>query len=48
MGSAGRLGTMLMRDYQKKHEVVGFNRTELDLANCDAIRQNLVQLILTC
>jgi dTDP-4-dehydrorhamnose reductase len=41
VGSAGRLGTMLMRDYQKKHEVVGFNRTELDLADCDAIRKKL-------
>ncbi|HEX5491063.1 MAG TPA: dTDP-4-dehydrorhamnose reductase [Candidatus Udaeobacter sp.] len=41
VGSAGRLGTMLMRDYQKKHEVVGFNRPELDLADCDAIRKKL-------
>jgi dTDP-4-dehydrorhamnose reductase len=41
VGSAGRLGTMLMRDYQKKHEVVGLNRPELDLADCDAIRKKL-------
>jgi len=38
IGSGGRLGAALMRAYQNKFDVVGFNHAELDLANPDEIR----------
>jgi dTDP-4-dehydrorhamnose reductase len=38
VGAGGRLGTALVRAYQKKFDVVGFNRSQLDLAKPDQIR----------
>src|SRR5262245_73510 len=33
LGSGGRLGAALMREYREKYDVAGFNHTQLDLAN---------------
>jgi dTDP-4-dehydrorhamnose reductase len=41
IGSAGRLGAALMREYQGKFDVNGFNRAQLDLSNFDKIREKL-------
>jgi len=38
IGSGGRLGAALMRAYQDKFDVVGFNHAQLDLAKPDEIR----------
>src|SRR5207253_11105938 len=39
IGSAGRLGAALMREYQGEHVVAGFNHSQLDLSNLDEIRE---------
>jgi dTDP-4-dehydrorhamnose reductase len=44
MGSAGRLGTKLMRQYQNKFEVTGYNRTQLDLSDCGETRKKLGEI----
>jgi len=41
VGSAGRLGAALMREYRDKFEVTGFNHTQLDLSNFDEMRDKL-------
>src|SRR5437773_3412247 len=41
IGSAGRLGAALMREYRDKFEVTGFNHTQLDLSNFDEMRDKL-------
>jgi dTDP-4-dehydrorhamnose reductase len=41
IGSGGRLGAALMREYRDKFEVTGFNRTQLDLAHLDELREEL-------
>jgi dTDP-4-dehydrorhamnose reductase len=41
IGSAGRLGAALMREYQGKFDVAGFNHAQLDLSNFDKIRKKL-------
>jgi dTDP-4-dehydrorhamnose reductase len=41
IGSAGRLGAALAREYAREHEVVGFNRGQLDLADPAQIRRAL-------
>jgi dTDP-4-dehydrorhamnose reductase len=41
IGSAGRLGAALMREYQGEHDVAGFNHPQLDLSNLDKIRDKL-------
>src|SRR6266513_1636153 len=41
IGSAGRLGAALMREYQGEHDVAGFNHSQLDLSNLDKIREKL-------
>jgi dTDP-4-dehydrorhamnose reductase len=41
IGSAGRLGAALMREYQGKYDVAGFNRAQLDLSNFDKIHEKL-------
>ncbi len=41
VGSAGRLGAALMREYQGKFDVTGFNHPQLDLSNLDKIREKL-------
>ena len=41
VGSGGRLGAALMREYRDKFEVTGFNHTQLDLSNFDEMRDKL-------
>ena len=41
VGSGGRLGAALVREYREKFDVVGFNRTQLDLTSFDQIRAKL-------
>src|ERR1700730_11106350 len=41
IGSSGRLGAALTREYRDKYDVVGFNRTQLDLSNLDDVRERL-------
>ena len=41
IGSSGRLGAALMREYRDKYDVVEFNRTQLDLSNLDDVREKL-------
>ena len=40
-GAGGRLGAALMREYQRKFEVTGFNHAQLDLSNPDQIRERI-------
>lgn len=44
LGSAGRLGAALMRDYRERYHVAGFDRTQVDLANLDHVRRTLEAL----
>jgi dTDP-4-dehydrorhamnose reductase len=41
IGTGGRLGAALMREYRGKFEVIGFNRAQLDLSNFDDVRKKL-------
>jgi dTDP-4-dehydrorhamnose reductase len=41
VGSGGRLGAALMREYQGKFDITSFNHAQLDLGNADAICQKL-------
>jgi dTDP-4-dehydrorhamnose reductase len=41
VGSGGRLGAALVREYRDKFEVTGFNRSQLDLARLDEVRKTL-------
>jgi dTDP-4-dehydrorhamnose reductase len=41
IGSAGRLGAALMREYQGKFDVARFNHAQLDLSNFDKIREKV-------
>jgi dTDP-4-dehydrorhamnose reductase len=41
IGSSGRLGAALTREYRDKYDVVGFNRAQLDLSNLDEVRERL-------
>jgi dTDP-4-dehydrorhamnose reductase len=41
IGSSGRLGAALMREYRGKYDVDGFNHTQLDLSNLNAVRERL-------
>jgi dTDP-4-dehydrorhamnose reductase len=41
IGAGGRLGAALMREYQRKFEVTGFNHADLDLSNHDQIRERV-------
>ena len=41
IGSGGRLGAALMREYRDKFEVTGFNRTRLDLSHLDEMCERL-------
>ena len=41
IGAGGRLGTALMREYQREFEVTGFNHAQLDLSNPDQIRETV-------
>ena len=41
IGSNGRLGTALAREYHKNYEVIGFGRTDLNLENLAQVRETL-------
>ena len=44
IGSGGRLGAALVREYQNKFDVVGFDHAQLDLANPDQIQRKIDKL----
>ncbi len=44
IGAGGRLGAALVREYQGKFDVTGFNHEQLDLANQNQTRDNLSPL----
>jgi len=41
VGAGGRLGAALMREYREKFELTGFERSALDFAKIDQLRQKL-------
>jgi dTDP-4-dehydrorhamnose reductase len=41
LGTGGRLGAALMRQFRDKFEVTGFSHAQLDLSNLDAVRQKV-------
>jgi dTDP-4-dehydrorhamnose reductase len=41
VGAGGRLGAALVREYQDKFDITGFNHAQLDLSNFDEIREKL-------
>jgi dTDP-4-dehydrorhamnose reductase len=41
IGSSGRLGAALMREYRGKYDVDDFNHTQLDLSNLNGVRERL-------
>ena len=41
VGSGGRLGAALLREYRESYNIVGFDRTQLDLASLDDVRGKL-------
>jgi dTDP-4-dehydrorhamnose reductase len=41
LGAGGRLGAALFREYRDKFDVAGFNHTQLDLSDLDAVREKL-------
>ena len=41
LGAGGRLGAALFREYRDKFDVAGFNHTQLDLSDLDAVRDRL-------
>ena len=41
IGSSGRLGAALMREYRGKYDVEDFNHTQLDLSNLNGVRERL-------
>src|SRR5205823_12103523 len=44
VGSSGRLGSALMREYKEKFGVVGFSHAQLDLAKPEQLRDKLSSL----
>lgn len=44
LGAGGRLGAALLREYRDRCDVAGFNRSQLDLANLDDVREKLRSL----
>ena len=44
VGSGGRLGAALFREYGREHEVAGFNHSQLDLTSGDSIRDGVEPL----
>jgi dTDP-4-dehydrorhamnose reductase len=44
VGSNGRLGAALLREYREKFDVIGFNHAQLDLEYPDQIRSKIDQL----
>src|ERR1700756_3912631 len=41
LGAGGRLGATLLREYQQKYDVAGFNHAQLDIARLDDMRGTL-------
>src|SRR6266487_5207280 len=41
VGTGGRLGAALLREYEGEYGVAGFNHPQLDLSNFDKIREKL-------
>jgi len=41
IGTGGRLGAALVREYRDKYDVSGFNHIQLDLSNLDDVRETL-------
>jgi dTDP-4-dehydrorhamnose reductase len=41
LGAGGRLGAALLREYQEKYDVAGFNHAQLDMARLDDLRGTL-------
>src|SRR5438093_11217137 len=41
LGSGGRLGAALLREYRDKFDVAGFNHTQLNLSDLAAVREKL-------
>lgn len=41
LGTGGRLGAALVREYRDKFDVAGFNHTQLDLSDLDGAREKL-------
>ena len=41
LGSGGRLGAALLREYRDKYDVAGFNHTQLNLSDLGAVREKL-------
>jgi dTDP-4-dehydrorhamnose reductase len=41
IGSGGRLGAALLREYRDKYDVAAFNHAQLDLSNLDELRERL-------
>jgi dTDP-4-dehydrorhamnose reductase len=41
IGSGGRLGAALMREYRDKYDIAGFDHAQLDLSNLDDVCQKL-------
>ena len=41
LGTGGRLGAALLREYRDKFEVAGFDRTQLDLSDMNGVREKL-------
>ena len=44
VGTGGRLGAALLREYRDKFDSTGFNRTQLDLSNLDKVREKLGEI----
>ena len=44
IGAGGRLGAALVQQYREKYDIAGFNRSQLDLANLDDVRETLETL----
>jgi dTDP-4-dehydrorhamnose reductase len=41
LGTGGRLGAALMREFRQKYDLAGFNHSQLDLANLTEVRRTL-------
>jgi dTDP-4-dehydrorhamnose reductase len=41
LGTGGRLGAALLREYREKYDIAGFSHAQLDLANLDDVRGKL-------
>src|ERR1700676_296821 len=44
VGSGGRLGTALMREYREKFDVTGLSHAQIDLADFDEVEQMLSRI----